>query len=90
MSRHLATFDAVLNALGGLRGLSDLLGVTKSAVSKRRCGGKFPARWFACIDEEVHRRGMTVARSVFDFSVPHALSNEPLESAIESRRSITP
>lgn len=65
--RHLTTFDAVLNATGGLRGLADLMGVTKSAVCHQRRGGKFPARWFDRIETALAPHGLTVARGLFDF-----------------------
>lgn len=76
--RHLTTFDAVLAELGGLRGIAGLVGVSKPAVSQQRRRGRFPARWFDVVDEEVRRRGMTVSRSVFDFSVPCRREGEPV------------
>jgi hypothetical protein len=69
---HLVTFDQVLNAVGGFRALAELCGVSVPLVYVWRRAGKFPAYTLDVIERQLVPRGITVARSVFDFEPARA------------------
>ena len=66
-TRHLTTFDAVLNAVGGFRALAALIGVSTPLTYRWRDEGRFPAYTLDAIERQLAPRGLTVARAVFDF-----------------------
>jgi hypothetical protein len=65
--RHLQTFDQVLNAVGGFRALAELCGVTPPLTYVWRRNGRLPAYTYDQVDRELALRGITVARSLFDW-----------------------
>jgi hypothetical protein len=70
--RKVYTFDGVLDALGGLKAVATLTGVTPGAVIKWRTrdGARFPARMHVLIDAELARIGAVAKRDLFDFDPP--------------------
>ena len=70
--RHLNTFDAVLDAVGGFRALAELTGVSTPLTYAWRRAGRFPAWTLDRIERALSPRGITVARAVFDFEPARA------------------
>jgi len=70
--RHLTTFDAVLDAVGGFRALAELTGVSTPLTYAWRRAGRFPAWTLDRIERALNPRGITVARAVFDFEPARA------------------
>jgi len=70
--QHLNTFDAVLDAIGGFRVLAELTGVSTPLTYAWRRAGRLPAWTFDRIERALTPRGITVARSVFDFEPKRA------------------
>jgi len=77
--RKIYTFDGVVDALGGLKAVAALTGVTSAAVCKWRTrdAGRFPARTHARIDAELARNGWTAPRHLWDFDPPREHADEP-------------
>jgi DNA-binding transcriptional regulator YdaS (Cro superfamily) len=71
-TRHLNTFDAVLDAVGGFRALARLIGVSTPLTYRWRDEGRFPAYTLDAIERQLAPRGITVARAVFDFEPARA------------------
>lgn len=71
-TRHLTTFDAVLNAVGGFRALASLIGVSTTLTYRWREAGRFPAYTLDRIEAALNPRGLTVARALFDFEPARA------------------
>ena len=71
-TRHLNTFDAVLDAVGGFRALAKLIGVSTPLTYRWRDEGRFPAYTLDAIERQLAPRGITVARAVFDFEPARA------------------
>ena len=81
--RKVYTFDGVLDALGGLKAVAALIGVTSGAVIKWRTrdGGRFPARTLERIQAELARKGATAPRDLWDFDPPRQYDDEPKRAA---------
>jgi hypothetical protein len=72
-SDELTTFDAVVDALGGMTALARLTGRSRTAVSNWRCQRHcFPARTYFVITTELERRGFSADRSLWQFESPEA------------------
>jgi hypothetical protein len=70
--RKVYTFDGVLDAIGGLKAVATLTGVTPGAVIKWRTrdGARFPARMYERINAELASVGAVAKRDLFDFDPP--------------------
>lgn len=78
MTRLLTSFDHVIEALGGLKGAAELLGVTPAGVCHWRARtGRFPARTHPRIAAELARKGATASRDLFDFDPPRIYEDDP-------------
>jgi hypothetical protein len=77
--RKVYTFDGVLDALGGLKAVAALAGITPAGVCKWRTqnGGRFPARSFDRIQAELARKNATAPRHLWDFDPPREYDDEP-------------
>jgi len=71
-TRHLNSFEAVLDAIGGFRALAELTGVSIPLTYAWRRAGRFPAWTLDRIERALNPRGITVARAVFDFEPARA------------------
>jgi len=80
--RHLTTFDAVLNAVGGFRALADLIGVSTPLTYVWRRNGRLPAYTLDAIERQLAPRGITVARAVFDFEPARAARKRQSDKAM--------
>ena len=70
MSKHLATIDELIEALGGTSAVSRWLGVGASAVSNWRTRNELPGGWHLRLYLEAMRRGIEVEPGLFGVSGP--------------------
>jgi len=76
--RKVYTFDGVVDALGGLKAVAALTGVTPAAVCKWRArdGARFPARTHPRIDAELAQLGVTAPRHLWNFDPPRTYEDD--------------
>jgi len=77
--RKVYTFDGVIDALGGLKAVAELTGVTPAAVCKWRTQNRsrFPARTFDQVEAELARVGAFAPRHLWDFDPPRNYDDDP-------------
>jgi hypothetical protein len=61
------TFDEVVAALGGNKGVEELTGMSSALVSNHRRRGIFPAKYYFCIKVGLEDRGFYAPISMFGF-----------------------
>jgi DNA-binding transcriptional regulator YdaS (Cro superfamily) len=82
MTKPLTTFEHVIQALGGLKAVAALTGVTPAAVCHWRARtGRFPARTMERIQAELMCRGAVAARDMFDFDPPRTYDDDDKRAA---------
>jgi hypothetical protein len=70
MTRHLTTFDQVLDALGGIGPTAILAGTLQRVVGEWRTNGKFPHYTRGRMQDELERRGFTASTWLWSCEVP--------------------
>ena len=61
------TFDEVVDALGGNKGVEKLTGMSSPLVCGHRRRGTFPAKYYFCIKAGLEDRGFYAPISMFGF-----------------------
>jgi len=76
--RKIYTFDGVVDALGGLKAVAALTGVTSAAVCRWRTrdGARFPARTHARIYAELARNNWMAPLHLWDFDPPREYEDD--------------
>lgn len=78
------TFDDVVDALGGLKGVEALTGMTRATIcNHRRERQCFPAKYYFCIKAGLEDRGFYAPISMFGFV------REPRQSKITAASGMT-
>lgn len=73
-STELETAAEVMDALGGNAAVADLTGSRATAVSNWRSFGKFPAKFYVLMTDELRRRGLRAPALLWGMTEPPAHS----------------
>jgi hypothetical protein len=68
--KNLATYDGIVDALGGVSETAELTDRTTQAVCNWRARGFFPTALYFVMTEELERRGYTAERWLWRFKEP--------------------
>jgi hypothetical protein len=71
MVEELHSVDAVLDALGGNRGVAAIFGRTDPAISNWRKAGQFPAYTYITLSEELEKIGKRAPHSLWAWETKH-------------------